>query len=202
MSYAYYIVKKGDEKGPITFEELIRMHLDISTRVLSPKASNWEDAYDVPELYTYFEALGIYFPAISNLASFWWRLLAYMIDAVLLYAGLIFLFNSLVLKGIINSKSPMDIFLSLVAFHAVIIVYNTICEATPMKGSIGKRICQLVVVDIDGGGLTFLNALMRNIYKVISRVIFYLGFLRVLWDVHRQAWHDEFAKTYVVKRGK
>jgi hypothetical protein len=44
MSYAYHIIKNGEEKGPFTFNELIRQHLDIDTRVLSPGASNWEDA--------------------------------------------------------------------------------------------------------------------------------------------------------------
>ena len=69
-----------------------------------------------------------------------------------------------------------------------------------MKGSIGKRLCKLVVVNIDGGGISFIKALKRGIYKILSRLLFYLGFLRVLWDEHRQGWHDEFVKTYVVRR--
>jgi uncharacterized RDD family membrane protein YckC len=149
----------------------------------------------------YFEGLGIYFPAKGNLASFWWRLLAYAIDFVLIEVSTYFLLNRLALAGIIDSHTLKDMLLALVVFQAVIIIYNTICEVTSLKGSIGKRICRLVVVNEDGRGIGFLRALKRNIYKILSRVIFYLGFLRVLWDPHRQAWHDEFVKAYVVRRG-
>lgn len=200
MSYAYYIIKDGEEKGPYTFNELIRLHLEINTRVRSPMAANWEDACDVPELSSYFESLGIYFPAKSNLASFWWRLLAYFIDFILIEVSTYFVLNQLAVSGLIDSHVLIDMVLALVAFHLVIILYNTICELTPMKGSIGKRICRLVVVDIDGSGVGFLRAFKRNVYKILSRMLFYLGFLRVLWDEHRQAWHDEFVKAYVVRR--
>lgn len=200
MSEAYHIIKNGKEKGPFTFNELIRQHLDIDTRVLSPAASNWEDACDVPELYSYFEGMGIYFPAISNLASFWWRLSAYGIDSLIMGVIAYLIFYKLTQSGVIDSDSPGDMLLALFILHTVIILYNTICETMPMKGSIGKRICKLVVVNVDGGNIGFLTALKRNIYKILSRLMFYLGFLRVLWDPHRQAWHDEFTGAYVVRR--
>jgi len=200
MSDAYYIIKDDEEKGPYTFNELIRLRLEIDTRVLSPMATNWEDACDVPELSSYFESLGIYFPAKSNLASFWWRLLAYVIDFIIIEVSTYFVLDRLAIAGVIDSHVLTDMLLALVFFQIVIILYNTICEVTPMKGSIGKRICKLVVVDIDGSGIGFLRALKRNIYKILSRLLFYLGFLRVLWDEHRQAWHDEFVRAYVVRR--
>ncbi|MDO3640474.1 RDD family protein [Mucilaginibacter sp. L3T2-6] len=202
MSYAYYIIKDGQEKGPYTFNELIRLHLEINTRVRSPMAANWEDACDVPELSSYFESLGIYFPTKSNLASFWWRLLAYIIDFFIIEVSTYFVLDQLARSGVIDPNSPKGLLLALVIFQGVIILYNTICEITPMKGSIGKRICRLVVVDIDGSGIGFFRAFKRNLYKILSRLFFYLGFLRVLWDEHRQAWHDEFVKVYVVRRRK
>jgi len=200
MSDAYYIIKDDKEEGPYTFKELTRLHLEISTRVRSPAVSNWEDACDVPELSSYFESLGIYFPAKSNLASFWWRLLAYFVDCIIIEASTYFLLDRLAISGVIDSHSLNDMLSALVLFHFVIIFYNTICEITPMKGSIGKRICGLAVVDIDGSGLGFSRAFKRNIYKILSRLFFYLGFVRVLWDEHRQAWHDEFTGAYVVRR--
>lgn len=202
MSDAYYIIEYDHEKGPYTFKELIGLHLEIDTRVLSPAATNWEDACDVPELSLYFEQRGIYFPAKSNLASFWWRLLAYVIDFIIIELSTYLVLDHLALSGVINSHSFVDMLLALVILHGLIILYNTICEITPMKGSIGKRICRLVVVDIDGSGIGFLSALKRNVYKILSRMLFYLGFMRVLWDEHRQAWHDEFVGAYVVRRRK
>ncbi|HVW96497.1 MAG TPA: RDD family protein [Mucilaginibacter sp.] len=200
MAGGYYILINGAKTGPYQLEELIRMELAIDSRVLSPVAGNWEDACNVPELYGHFYSRGIYFPAKSNLASFWWRLMAYAIDFVLIEVTTYLALNQLALKGVINSRSLADMFLAFVVFQAVLLLYNAICEATPMKGSPGKRICGLVVVDIDGYGQSFLNSVKRNFYKIISRAGFYLGFLRVFWDEHRQAWHDEFAGTYVIKR--
>jgi hypothetical protein len=52
--------------------------------VLSPKADDWQRASDLPEFFEYFEAKGVYFPTEDNLATFWWRLLAYLIDSVLI----------------------------------------------------------------------------------------------------------------------
>ena len=202
MSGEYYIIKDDEKKGPFTFDELIGFSLEIDTRVLSPAASNWEDACDVPELSPYFEGLGIHFPAKSNLASFWWRLLAYFIDFIIIEVSTYFVLDRLAILGVIDSHVLIDMLLALVVFHLIIILYNTICEITPMKGSIGKRICRLVVVDVDGFGIGFLGAFKRNVYKILSRMLFYLGFLRVLWDEHRQAWHDEFVRAYVVRRAR
>ncbi|MCR8558748.1 RDD family protein [Mucilaginibacter sp. BJC16-A38] len=196
----YYFVQYGMRLGPFTYEELIGLQLDIDTPILRPNTSTWADACDIPELYAYFEKRGIYFPAKSNLASFWSRLLAYIIDFILVEIPLLLLFYELALKGDIDYHSPMQMFMAVVAFHIVIIIYNTICEYSLMKGSIGKRICGLVVVDVDGGKIRLYSALKRNIFKVLSRVLFYLGFLRVLWDEHRQGWHDDFVGSYVVRR--
>jgi len=68
-----------------------------------------------------------------------------------------------------------------------------------MKGSIGKKICRLVVVDIDGMGLTFVNALLRSFGKAISVFLLYIGFVTIFFTEHKQALHDQLARTYVVK---
>jgi len=54
-------------------------------------------------------------------------------------------------------------------------------------------------VDIDGAGLTYLNALLRSLGKAISIFLFYIGFLSIFFTEHRQALHDQLARTYVVK---
>jgi len=209
MSSDYYILEDGEQTGPFSFDELIDMVLEIHTRVLSPLADGWLDACDLPEFYPYFEAHGIYFPTGDNLASFWWRLLAYLIDTVILYFVTEFIFIILASKGItFNIKTYDDLFklpvnqiLELQLISSLpLIIYNSVCEASSMKGSLGKRACRIVVVDVDGVGLTYPNALGRSIGKVFSIAIFYFGFLSIFWSEHRQALHDYLAKTYVVKR--
>ncbi len=209
MGNEYYILEDGEQTGPYTFDELTDMGLDIHTRILSPGAEGWQDACDLPELYPYFEAQGIYLPTGDNLASFGWRLLAYIIDYVIYSILMQYTLVILSSMGIVFKIGSIDDLLKMpvlqvlqlqLIYSLVIIVYNSICEASPMKGSVGKRIFKLVVVDVEGQGLSFLNALLRSAGKALSIFFIYTGFISILFTEHRQAFHDYLAKTYVVKR--
>lgn len=214
MTYDYYILEGNEQRGPYTFKEITELDLDVHTRILSPLADTWQDACDLPEFYPYFEARGIYLPTGDNLASFGWRLLAWFTDyvilsfinnfvlSILVSAGLSFKLPTMdeLMKAPVTEIMPVrDIFLLMLILNMVMIIYHAICEASPMKGSLGKKLCRLVVVDIDGSGLTFLNAFLRNLGKIVSSTVLGIGFLNIIWDEHKQAWHDIFAKTYVVK---
>ena len=208
MAHEYYILEDGVQQGPYTFHELTAMDLDIHTRVLSPQAEKWEDACDLPELYPYFESRGIYLPTGDNLASFGWRFLAWVIDYFLISFLASFIVNALIANGVVHAMSsyatllkasPRELFIVQLSFIVPLIIYNTVCEASPMKGSIGKKLCRLVVVDIDGMGLTFVNALLLSFGKSISVFLLYIGFITIFFTEHKQALHDQLAKTYVVK---
>src|ERR1700761_1612262 len=111
MDNLYYLQEDGEQTGPFTFDEIIEKEPDIHTRVLSPITNSWEDACDLPEFFDYFEANGVYFPTEDNLASFWWRLLAYVIDYAILSFILQFVFSILTQRGVIHAlKSYNDIF--------------------------------------------------------------------------------------------
>ena len=63
----------------------------------------------------------------------------------------------------------------------------------------GGMICQLRVVRTDGRPLEFVESLVRGLTGIISLTVAGLGFLWILRDPERQAWHDRVAGTYVVK---
>jgi len=209
MTDGYYISINDEEKGPFTLEELLEMAPGLDTMVLSPQAEDWERAADLPEFFHYFEAQGIYFPTEDNLASFWIRLLAYFIDYIL--TSIVFSFfvppsilaiykrllNNTYTMGDVNTYS-----LFLLLTFIIVVFYNTVCEASKMQGSIGKRVCGIVVVDADGRRLSFMKAFFRNLGKFVSGTVLGIGYLAILWDDHRQAWHDKFAKTYVLTRNR
>jgi uncharacterized RDD family membrane protein YckC len=68
------------------------------------------------------------------------------------------------------------------------------------KGTtLGGIICQLRLVRIDGAMLRFADALIRGLTGIFSLAVMGLGFLWILRDPDRQAWHDRVAGTYVVK---
>ena len=65
--------------------------------------------------------------------------------------------------------------------------------------TLGGIICQLRVTRTDGAVLQFPDALVRGLTGIFSLAVMGLGFLWVLRDPERQAWHDRVAGTYVVK---
>jgi uncharacterized RDD family membrane protein YckC len=101
-----------------------------------------------------------------------------------------------------DTKNTVNqLILNMIGF-VISVIYNSIFEATAMQGSIGKKICKLVVVDADGRRLGLGQALLRNLYKFISGAALCLGYLNIIWDEHHQGWHDQWARTYVIIRGQ
>jgi uncharacterized RDD family membrane protein YckC len=69
-----------------------------------------------------------------------------------------------------------------------------------MKGTtLGGIICQLRLVRTDGTLVGFPEALVRGLTGIFSLMVLGIGFLWILRDPERQAWHDRVAGTYVVK---
>ena len=52
---------------------------------------------------------------------------------------------------------------------------------------------------VDGGRIAFPDALVRGLTGIFSLAVFGIGFLWILKDPDKQAWHDRVAGTYVVK---
>jgi uncharacterized RDD family membrane protein YckC len=56
------------------------------------------------------------------------------------------------------------------------------------------------VADVDSGTPIGLGrGVGRYLFKFISAIVCLLGFLWVLWDPRKQAWHDKVARSVVVK---
>lgn len=65
----------------------------------------------------------------------------------------------------------------------------------------GRKIAGLKVVDAEGQPVGFWRALGRNLFACwISAPLLYLGFLWVIWDPQKQAWHDKVFRTFVARR--
>ena len=65
--------------------------------------------------------------------------------------------------------------------------------------SIGKLAMKIKVIELNTlENPNVLSALNRAIFRVISELVFYLGFLWGMLNPSRQAWHDLTAKTLVV----
>lgn len=70
---------------------------------------------------------------------------------------------------------------------------------TTYGATIGKMIMKLKVVREDGKKLTYNDAILRELATYLSGAVFMLGYLNVIWDPKKQAWHDRIAKTFVLQ---
>ncbi|WPU93065.1 RDD family protein [Mucilaginibacter sabulilitoris] len=207
MINEYYLFKDNEKQGPYNHNELMDMGIGIHQMVLSPLAEDWQAASDLPEFDEYFKSAGIYVPVANNVANFGWRLLAYLIDDAVLFIAAVILWSLVVIivrytTGSFDTDSnttDQELMIRLIAV-VLWIFYNAAFEATKVQGSIGKVICRLIVVDGNGQRLNFTTALARNLSKIISSFLCSLGFFAMLWSPMKQCWHDQMAKTFVVRK--
>ncbi|MBD1392726.1 RDD family protein [Mucilaginibacter glaciei] len=207
MTDSYYILRDGVKTGPFTYDELIEMGLDANTRVVAANGNTWEAASDMPDFYDYFEARGHNFPTEDNLATFWWRFAAYLIDNILVLILLAIVIPDLfitIYKNELADNITDDALMARLKLNGisfiVTTIYHSLFEASKWRGSIGKKICRLTVVDAEGMGLNIGRAVLRNLSKFLSAMVLCIGYLNILWDNHRQGWHDQIARTYVIQK--
>jgi uncharacterized RDD family membrane protein YckC len=68
------------------------------------------------------------------------------------------------------------------------------------KGTtIGGIVLNLKVVRLDDKPVSFLVALVRGLAATFSVLVLFLGFLWIIFDRDKQAWHDKLAGTVVVQ---
>lgn len=66
----------------------------------------------------------------------------------------------------------------------------------------GKAIMKLQVVDKETGQPVGMGRMLLREWlgKIVSTLVFGIGYLNILWDKNHQGWHDKIAKTVVIKK--
>jgi len=83
-------------------------------------------------------------------------------------------------------------------YFAVKILYQTLFISL-YGASLGKIAVKIKVVSMwDGERPEWGASFNRAVFRIISEMIFYLGFIWAMFDPNNQAWHDRSAKTIVV----
>jgi uncharacterized RDD family membrane protein YckC len=125
------------------------------------------------------------------------RLLAYIIDGLVVLVANLVLFLAALLLLVIALPVGILVFL---AIFVVDIAYFPYFWKTRGQTP-GMRQFQLYVVrDRDGGPITTGQAILRLIGYWVDGVVFYLGFIWILIDSRKRGWHDLIAGTVVIKR--
>lgn len=141
-------------------------------------------------------------PLNGRAAGFVTRLLAYVMDAVIV-AGMIalggwiavLLDNLLDTFGIETRAALAAIYVFVIPVIAALyyVVFWSLTGRT-----VGKWFMGLKVVNPDGHPPSIGRSFARLFGYLVSAVVFWLGYVWVLVDPQRKAWHDHMANTFVV----
>jgi uncharacterized RDD family membrane protein YckC len=156
----------------------------------------------------------------TNYAGFWQRFLALIIDSIIIgIARSIIVVPILAAIGL-NFASEFenseliesgDIFkllgtiiaaaAALSAISTVIsVLYFSFMESSKYQASVGKLALGLIVTDMEGNRIDFGKALLRNIGKLVSAIILFIGYIMAAFTDKKQALHDMIASTLVIKK--
>lgn len=137
----------------------------------------------------------------GRVAGFISRLVAFSIDAVLLVmlvaAGSWIVVQ---IERIFETFLPTDLSLGGAYIFAIPVIIGAYYVGLwALTGAtVGKWLIGLRIVGADGSPPTIGRSLIRFIGYGLSAIVFFLGYIWVLFDDERRAWHDELAGTWVV----
>jgi uncharacterized RDD family membrane protein YckC len=83
-----------------------------------------------------------------------------------------FIFDMFLIGPVVNLISPINPYLPML----VVVIYYIGLEASPWKGSVGKRIMSMKVIDVKQGKVTMGRLLIRYVVKFLSILLFGIGY--------------------------
>jgi uncharacterized RDD family membrane protein YckC len=127
----------------------------------------------------------------SAKAGFWIRVVAFVIDGIIL-GILTGILNSILFAGDSVRGNGLNTLVGL--------AYSMYFWSSYGHGqTVGNRIMKLRVVKTDGSELTLTDSFLRYVGLILSFVCLAIGVIWVAFDANKQGWHDKIANTYVVK---
>jgi len=136
-------------------------------------------------------------------AGFWIRLLASLLDGVILLVAAICImvltgvpmehmmdFINVELEGYTWQQS-MYVFLSL--------LYVILLPASTLQGTLGKAALGLKITDVNGERITVWRSLGRALSEILSTIILFIGYIMIAFHRQKRGLHDIIAGTYVIR---
>ena len=136
--------------------------------------------------------------------GFFPRLVAYIIDDIIVVVGIWIVFAIFGLSGYaagqVTTEAAFTVLNGIGLIIALVWAFGYFIFFWSTRGQTpGKMIMGIKIVPTGGGPVTVGKAILRLIGYAVSAIVIYLGFLWVIWDKDKQGWHDKIAGTYVVK---
>jgi uncharacterized RDD family membrane protein YckC len=133
--------------------------------------------------------------AWEGYGGFWIRFLAYLVDSVILFIALVLVAAGSVFLGDLGGLVVM------VAYVVGPILYWAGMHASRRQATFGKALLGLKVTDAARNPISFVRSLARELAKIISAFALMLGFVLAGFTKRKQALHDFFVNTTVMREG-
>ncbi|MEP7155901.1 MAG: RDD family protein [Betaproteobacteria bacterium] len=146
--------------------------------------------------------------------GFWARLLAQIVDSILISLIMIPLIRSLYSQGLLDfgrmlkspidflmtaslqaPSGPLDFLVSYVLPAVVVVAFWMTKQATPGKMLVSARVVDATTL----GKISAGQAIGRYFGYIVCMISLGLGFLWVGIDARKQGWHDKLASTLVIR---
>jgi len=141
---------------------------------------------------------------MQSYGGFWVRVLAYIIDYMILqFASGVLM--AVLLAVVVGSGGVNDnaVGVGVFSIYGLMLVgnwlYFAILESSRWQGTPGKQALKLVVTDENGDRISFGRATGRYFAKILSAMIMLVGFMMVGWTQRKQGLHDMICGTLVQK---
>jgi uncharacterized RDD family membrane protein YckC len=156
----------------------------------------------------------------TTYAGFWLRFVAYIIDYIIVYVVQSFIFIPVLgLLGItfasnmenvqnMSDAEAIGMVGSIMAIAGatallttiIAVLYWSLMESSKYQATVGKLALGLKVTDMEGKNLDLTKSLIRNVCKIISGMIIFIGYIMAGFTEKKQGLHDIIAGTLVVKK--
>ena len=144
---------------------------------------------------------------LTNYASFGQRLVAYILDNLIISVPLgcimIFVFGAgVAIAEELGSEGIISLLVLLIQFVwlGVSWLYFSLFQSGPKMATPGKMAMGIVVTNISGKRITWANATGRFFAKILSGMAFCIGYILAAFTEKKQALHDILAGTIVLNK--
>lgn len=196
-SRIYTLVITGKPQGPFTIEELQKNQIKPDSFVRKPGMDDYKEAHEFDELR---QILGFkkQYTAPQYFAGFDLRMLALCIDWFIILAVTSIL--ELIFALLFDDKMTTIIILGsgLLLMPILKFVYQITLE-NKQQATIGKKLMNIRVTNMNGLKPEFSEILIRNLAKILSTATFFFGYFYLFLNKKQQTLHDLMANTIVIK---
>lgn len=188
----------GKPQGPYSLSQLSDLNITPNTFIRKPGMDDYKEAHAIPELR---ELLGFKYQktAPQYFAAFDQRLLASVIDHFIIFGiyTVIILTSYIFIEG--KDQRIQAFLMPFPIIFIVKLIYGIFAEASTTQATIGKRMLNIKVTDMEGTRVSLGRSLGRNFSKILSVVPVFFGYLYSFLNKKNQCWHDITAETLVIK---